>query len=208
MPALKNQRHEKFALALFEGKSATEAYSAAGYKPCRQNAARLTTKDDIRVRLAELQAPVAAKAAINVDSLNAEIDAALAVAADRGQAAAMVAATSLRAKIAGLLVQRVEIGAAGAFDDAESVEEIIEAACKQYSEQGYTFDDDDKARLGEMFQRCAAEEREFLASCKAKPVTSIDSRAQEAIERRRMGLTRPGSQHRLISGSNGRGGSV
>jgi hypothetical protein len=52
---LRNSRHEAFVRGLFENKSAHQSYIDAGYKPCRQNAARLTTKDDIKVRLAELQ---------------------------------------------------------------------------------------------------------------------------------------------------------
>jgi phage terminase small subunit len=59
MGILTNPRHELFAQELAKGKSATEAHTLAGYKPCRQNAARLTTNDDIRARLAEIQAAVA-----------------------------------------------------------------------------------------------------------------------------------------------------
>ena len=33
MPALENQRHERFAQELAKGKTATEAYVLAGYKP-------------------------------------------------------------------------------------------------------------------------------------------------------------------------------
>jgi len=62
MPVLKNARHEMFAQALAKGKSATEAYQDAGYKPDRKNAARLTTKDDIRRRVAEIKSRVAEKA--------------------------------------------------------------------------------------------------------------------------------------------------
>jgi hypothetical protein len=48
MGILTNPRHELFAQELAKGRSATEAYMLAGYKPCRQNAARLMTNDDIR----------------------------------------------------------------------------------------------------------------------------------------------------------------
>ena len=193
MPALKNQRHEKFALGLFEGKSATEAYITAGYRPCRQNAARLTTKDDIQARLAELQAPAAKEAAVTVESIYSEIDAAIAVAADRRQAAAMVSATSLRAKIAGLMVERVEVGGPNAFDDAETIEDVIEAAGEQLRAEGYRLDEADKAQLTDMLLRQEDERQEFLASCKARAVnikyandpTELRHRQTVAAERQR-----------------------
>jgi hypothetical protein len=55
MPILKNQRHESFARELARGKSATESYIEAGYHPCRQNASRLASNDDVKKRVAELQ---------------------------------------------------------------------------------------------------------------------------------------------------------
>src|SRR6185437_3503832 len=42
--------------ALASGKSQDEAYADAGFKAHRQNAHRLMTKDDVRARVAELQA--------------------------------------------------------------------------------------------------------------------------------------------------------
>ena len=40
MGVLTNPRHELFAQELAKGKSASEAYTLAGNRPCRQNAAR------------------------------------------------------------------------------------------------------------------------------------------------------------------------
>ncbi|HEY6701061.1 MAG TPA: terminase small subunit [Pseudolabrys sp.] len=74
MGILTNPRHELFAQELAKGKSATEAYAGAGYKPCRQNAARLTTNDDIRARLAEIQAQAAKKSEVTVQSLLDELE--------------------------------------------------------------------------------------------------------------------------------------
>jgi hypothetical protein len=54
MPVLKNARHERFAQGVVQGLSADAAYAAAGYKPDRGNAARLTAKDSIRARVEEL----------------------------------------------------------------------------------------------------------------------------------------------------------
>ena len=70
MGILTNPRHELFAQELAKGKSATEAHTLAGYKPCRQNAARMMTNDDFRARLAEIQAVVAKKSEVTVASLH------------------------------------------------------------------------------------------------------------------------------------------
>ena len=53
---LKNPRHELFAQALVHGMSADAAYTEAGYKADRGNAARMTANDSICDRVAELQA--------------------------------------------------------------------------------------------------------------------------------------------------------
>jgi phage terminase small subunit len=47
MGTLANQRHERFAQALAEGKSATKAYTIAGYRQDRHHAARLATNGHI-----------------------------------------------------------------------------------------------------------------------------------------------------------------
>jgi hypothetical protein len=92
MPILENPRHEAFARELAKGKSATEAYEAAGFKPARQNAHRLITKNDVSARLAELQAIGAEKAALSVESLIAEAEAVRVRAMELGQLSAAVAA--------------------------------------------------------------------------------------------------------------------
>jgi uncharacterized protein DUF5681 len=55
MPELTNKRHEQFAKEVARGKSASQAYIAAGYQPCRQNASRLSSHDDIKARVTELR---------------------------------------------------------------------------------------------------------------------------------------------------------
>lgn len=62
MPVLKNARHEAFAQALSTGMSRDQAYAKAGFKPHRQNAHRLMTKDDIQRRVEELTEKAADKA--------------------------------------------------------------------------------------------------------------------------------------------------
>ena len=62
MPPLPRQKEELFAVNIASGMTTSEAYQAAGYKPDRANACRLTTKDRIRQRITELQRQIAKKA--------------------------------------------------------------------------------------------------------------------------------------------------
>src|SRR6516162_6285562 len=72
MPLLPKPRHEKFAQALAEGKSATEAYEIAGYTPNDGNTARMKGNDRVRERIAELQGQGAKRAVATLESLIAE----------------------------------------------------------------------------------------------------------------------------------------
>src|SRR5450631_922212 len=145
MPILENPRHELFAQELATGKSASEAYALAGFKPSRKNASRLRAKEDIGRRVQELQAVSARSTAITIESICAELDQANQVAMERGQAAAMVSASTLRAKLGGLMIERVEVGGPNAFDEAETIEDVIETTCEQLVAKGYSVDEADKA---------------------------------------------------------------
>lgn len=109
MPVLKNPRHEKFAQAVVEGKSAAEAYADAGFKPQRQNAARLMSNDDVVARVKELQAEGAERTLVSIESLTNELEEArrLAMADEKGASAA-VAAVMGKAKLHGLLIEKNE----------------------------------------------------------------------------------------------------
>ena len=48
MAMLQNHRHELFAQGIVEGKSADQAYADAGFKPGRNNAARLRANENIQ----------------------------------------------------------------------------------------------------------------------------------------------------------------
>ena len=190
MPPLSNPRHERFVQALFEGKSATDAYEQAGYKPDRKNAARLTTNDGVRARLTDLQTAVAKNNVITIESICAELDEANAVAKERGQAAAMVSASALRAKLAGLMVERVEVGGPGSFDKCDTPEQVADALLDGWNspvEQFRPVTDADRQELAQLLLRHNAEVQDFLASIKARPIAAVRVHdPQEA--RRRMGL--------------------
>lgn len=56
MPVLKNQKHEIFARAVAQGRTADQAYEEAGYKPNRHNASRLrNTNENVRARIEEIK---------------------------------------------------------------------------------------------------------------------------------------------------------
>jgi hypothetical protein len=205
VPILENPRHELFAQELATGKSATEAYVSCGYKPSRKNAARLRTNEGVKARLAELQAVTARSTAITIEGICRELDEANQIAKERGQASAMVSASTLRAKLGGLMVERVEVGPAGAFDDAETIEDVIDAACEQLIAEGYRLDDSDKAALTDLLLRHQDEQDEFLASCKARTIAvkyandPVELRHRQNKERQRQ----LGRQGRFLTGSNG-----
>jgi phage terminase small subunit len=93
MPTLRNPRHERFAQGLATSKTADAAYGLAGYRGNRSNAARLSANQDIQKRVAEIQSLGAERAAVTVETLIAEAEAARSKAmGEKGGAAAAVAA--------------------------------------------------------------------------------------------------------------------
>ena len=145
MAPLRNARHEKFTQALFAGKSAHQAYIDAGYKPCRQNAARLTTSDDVRARLTELQEAVAEANEVSVASLLGELEE-HGRASNLDQLSAAVRAIEAKAKVSGIMVQRVEIGHPGEFNDCKTLDETVDRLI-EIEAPGVNFTAEDKAKM-------------------------------------------------------------
>lgn len=102
MPVLSNPRHERFAQALAKGKTATEAYTEAGYRGDRTAASRLSTNVNVVARVTELQAKTVKKVEITVESLALELEEARALALNEKQTSAAVSATMGKAKLFGL----------------------------------------------------------------------------------------------------------
>jgi phage terminase small subunit len=123
VPILQNPRHETFAQELAKGKSADEAYQLAGYKPSRPHASRLATNGNVRARMAELQGVGAEKAALTVEGLIAEAEAARALAMAHKQPGAAISAIVAKAKLAGKWVEKREttFKSAEQLTDAELV---------------------------------------------------------------------------------------
>jgi hypothetical protein len=102
VPILPNPRHEKFAQALAEGQSATEAYGFAGYAP-NGNAARMKGNDRVEERVAELQGQGAKRAVVTLEGLIAEARDIQTKAVAEGKFSAAVSALTVKAKLAGFL---------------------------------------------------------------------------------------------------------
>jgi phage terminase small subunit len=108
MAPLRNTKHERFAQGLAEGRSADEAYSAAGYKADRAHASRLAANGRIRGRVAELQDAAASETQITIESLINEAANIQRLATEAGQHSAAIAALIAKAKLAGRWIERTE----------------------------------------------------------------------------------------------------
>lgn len=124
---LKNARHERFAQELAKGKSQVEAYEAAGYKPDRGAATRLSAKVSVQARVEELKEKAAERCVVTVEGITQR----LLNIAKKGEGEDVkdppllsVARASLMdaAKLNGLIVDRAKVG----LDLAGATEEELE----------------------------------------------------------------------------------
>lgn len=176
MPPLENQRHERFCQALFEGKPANAAYQEAGYKPHDGNCIRLKGNERIKARVVELQTEAARSSAITVESICAELDAANAVAREKGQANAMVSASALRAKLAGLLKDRVEItNSAPDYDEPD--EAIVERLSQHKGGRKLTEPElaEATAYFRQLFDQLGNDFYEFIGALTARPINKPEN---------------------------------
>lgn len=111
MAALQNAKHERFSQELAKGKSATEAYKNAGYKPNRQAASRLLSNVDVKARLAELQERAAIRTEITLASVTENLMRIAEKAEKLDDSAGLSVARNAwmdAAKVNGLIVERRE----------------------------------------------------------------------------------------------------
>lgn len=120
MAALSNAKHERFAQELAKGKTATEAYTEAGYRGDRTAASRLSTNANISQRISELLERAAVRTEITVAGIT---DRLLAIAA-KGESATdapllSVARASLMdaAKLNGLITDKVDMNTKHGISD-------------------------------------------------------------------------------------------
>jgi hypothetical protein len=191
MAPLRNQRHERFCLALAEGHSIAESYALAGYSKNTGNASRLNANECVQARVAELQAQTAASTKITIESICQELADATAVAKSKGQAQAMVSASALRAKLAGLMIERHEVGEPGSFDGLTTTAQIIDREFELLIERFIPVDEADKQGLIELHERHFKEAQEYIAAIQARPIIA------ERVDPRN--LSKPWSEHRPYS---------
>jgi phage terminase small subunit len=108
MPALTNPKHERFAVEVSQGVSATQAYAIAGYKPNQPSAARLLSNVMVKARIAEIQERSAIKTEITLASLIQEAAEIQEAAKADKQYSAATAAFTAKAKLSGHWVERAE----------------------------------------------------------------------------------------------------
>jgi phage terminase small subunit len=109
-PILPNQRHERFAQEVAQGKSAGEAYRLAGYRAANHSAetagSRLLKNVEVQQRIVELQQKVARKVEITLESLLREAADIQTAAISAKQYAAANGALKLKAELSGHYVLR------------------------------------------------------------------------------------------------------
>ena len=134
MPILCNARHERFARALVEGKSACAAYAEAGYRPNDGNTIRMKGNDRVMQRVAELQEQGAVQSVVTLETLIAEASDIQTAALAKGHYSAAVSALTVKAKLAGHWVDRGENKTSNvvyAISDRElTEEEWVERYCR------------------------------------------------------------------------------
>ena len=108
MPILSNPRHEIFAQELAAGKTADEAYIAAGYKPNRGNATTLKANQSVLERVAEFQARSAARLTVTLEWLLEKAEEARQQAMQLGQTSAAVGAIKELGVLSGHRVEKSE----------------------------------------------------------------------------------------------------
>lgn len=125
MPALSNQRYERFAQELAKGKTTEEAYQAAGYKPNRGNASTLKANQVVADRVAEIQERAAIRAEITVADIARQLDEDRQFARQANSASAAVAATMGKAKVLGLIVDKQAGPDGGPVQHIHTIKSVI-----------------------------------------------------------------------------------
>jgi phage terminase small subunit len=73
MPVLDNVKHERFAQLLAQGKTATDAHEAAGFKRNDGNASKLAARPDVQARVKEITGAAAERCGVTVEKVVAEL---------------------------------------------------------------------------------------------------------------------------------------
>lgn len=135
MPALKNQRQERFCQLVAQGTVPVKAFPLAGYRPHRSHPYRLGDTGRVKARLAELTKGLAMKTRVTVETISDQLDEDRAFAKAVDQAGPALNATIAKAKLHGLIVDRKESGAPGDFASQNTVDDVLALVRKELGEQ-------------------------------------------------------------------------
>lgn len=142
---LENAKWERFCQGVADGLSADEAYSAAGYKPNRNNASRLKANEIIQARISALLGSMAHKVVVSkawvLEKLVANVERAMQYEAVKDEDGNVVGdyhyqggvanrALELLGKEIGMFVERKEIGTPGEF---KAIEDMNAAELTHYA---------------------------------------------------------------------------
>jgi hypothetical protein len=184
MAQLPNMKHEAFCRALMEGRSASAAYVAAGFKPSTANAARLRATEAIQCRLAELSAEAAAKHEITIEGILEELNVAIELATKRGMPNALINAALAKSRLGGLLIDRSKVEITNddrynLLDDCKTPEAISRRLADDELNGLVNFrwlpiDEDDRAYLASIWLECFQRVREFVVSVEARPLNTAE----------------------------------
>jgi hypothetical protein len=135
MPALNNQRQERFCQLVKQGIPKLRAYEMAGYAPNHGAPYRLAENVSVKRRMSELTRGLAMKTQVTVQSVTEELDAIAVGAAKSEQWGAAKSAVEAKAKLHGLLIDRKESGAPGDFDGLKTESEVVDAFRTAHGEE-------------------------------------------------------------------------
>src|SRR5262245_26397833 len=140
MPALRNNKHERFARLLFEGlaegNEVWRAYVAAGYTRHRPSAKVDSTRllksaPEIIERVREFQQQAAAQSGETVEKVTAELNDIIKDARQDRAHGAAITGVGLKSKILGLVIDKQEVGKAGDFTKANTTEGIAKQVLQE-----------------------------------------------------------------------------
>jgi phage terminase small subunit len=103
---LSNIRRERFAQLLAEGKTATDAYGEAGFKPNTGNASTMANDPEIVGRVNELKMEHRERHDVTIDALTDELDEAIQMAFENKQPGHAIQGIQAKAKLHGLMIDR------------------------------------------------------------------------------------------------------
>lgn len=125
MPALINQRQERFCQLVKQGVPPIRAYPMAGYNEHESAPYRLCGNVRIKRRIAELTKGLAMKTRVTVESVTTDLRRIAEGAEADKQFGAAKGAVETMAKLHGLLVDRKESGGPGEFAGLTSAEDVL-----------------------------------------------------------------------------------